>query len=251
MNKRILFIASNYGLWAEELQAPWDAVRRAGHTATLATYMGQTPLPVAASMDPGFIDPIQGYAMNPPEVVRRVEEILDRGEWAAPIQIAAARMADYDALVLVGGPGAPLDVTGNLRVHALVLEAYRAGKPVAAMCYALAALALTRDPDAGNRSVIHGRTVTAHPHAWDFTFDIGYPLVRATPSNRGTDLMTPGFVFPLQHMVEDAVGPGGTVVADAGANRQRPCVRADGPFITAQSVESSILFGQKIVEVLA
>ena len=27
---RVMMIASNVGLWAEELQAPWDALRKAG-----------------------------------------------------------------------------------------------------------------------------------------------------------------------------------------------------------------------------
>lgn len=31
MNKKILFVASNYDVWAEELQAPWDALKKARH----------------------------------------------------------------------------------------------------------------------------------------------------------------------------------------------------------------------------
>jgi len=251
MAKRVLFIASNYGLWAEELQAPWDAVRRAGHQATLATYLGRTPLPLAVSVDANFVDPIQEYKMNPAEVVRRVNEILDDGAWNSPIKTTEADMANFDALVLVGGPGAPLDITGNLKVHELVLEAYLARKLVAALCYSVAALALTRDPEQGNKSVIYGRTVTAHPRAWDFDTDLTYPLTRESADNKGTDVVTPGFVFPLQHMVEDAVGPEGEVVSDAKANRERPSVRVDPPFITGLSVESAILYGEKIVEALA
>ena len=44
MGKKILFVASNYGLWAEELQAPWDTLKAAGHELTLSTYLGKTPL---------------------------------------------------------------------------------------------------------------------------------------------------------------------------------------------------------------
>lgn len=250
MGKEVLFIASNYGLWAEELQAPWDAVRKAGHQATLSTYLGLTPLPIAASMDPEFFDPIQKYYMNPRQVVDRVNAILDAGEWNSPIKVADANISDFDALVLVGGPGAPLDITGNLKVHSLIFEAYKSGKFIASLCYSVAALAFTRDTANGDKSIIYGRTVTAHPRAWDFDFDLSYPLVRATPSNSGTDLVTPGFVFPLQYMMEDAVGPQGKVVADAHANRENPCVRHDEQFVTGLSVESAILFGQKIVELL-
>jgi putative intracellular protease/amidase len=251
MAKRVLFIASNYGLWAEELQAPWDAVKQEGHTATLATYKGVTPLPLEVSLDADFIDPLQHYNVNPKEVVQRVNEILDTGEWSQPRRIVDVRPEEFDALVMVGGPGAPLDITGNMAVHALVLNAYRQGKVVAAICYAVAALAFTRDPEDGNRSVIHRKRVTAHPHAWDFDYDISYPLVRRTADNPGTDVTTPGFVFPLQHMVEDAVADASLVISDATANRDKPCMVWDKPFLTALSVESSIAFGNKLVELLA
>jgi putative intracellular protease/amidase len=113
---KILIIASNYGLWAEELQAPWDALKQAGHELTLATFLGKTPLPFKLSMDPEFIDPMLNIPMNPPELLTRVNEILDNGEWANTIKISDAKMADYDYLVLVGGPGAAVCANpGDLR----------------------------------------------------------------------------------------------------------------------------------------
>lgn len=251
MVKNVLFIASNYGLWAEELQAPWDAISKAGHTVTLATYKGITPFPIKVSVDPDFIDPIQNYQVNPPEVVGRVNEILDSGEWSQPIKVADAKMSDFDAIVMVGGPGSALDITGNQKVHELILSAYKSNKLIAAICYAVAALALTRDPDNNNQSIIYDKRVTAHPHEWDFDTDMSYTLMPSTPDNKGTDLVTPGFVFPLQYMVEDAVGNSSKVVADPKANRQNPRVVWDKPFLTALSVESAIAFGNKLVEVLS
>jgi putative intracellular protease/amidase len=115
----------------------------------------------------------------------------------------------------------------------------------------VAALAFTRDPDNGMRSVIHGRHVTAHPHAWDFVEDLSYDVVRATPDNPRLQLTTSGFVFPLQYMVEDAVGPDGSVAADPATSREHPSVVYDAPFVTGLSVESAQAFGAKLVEVLA
>ncbi|MBQ6976269.1 MAG: DJ-1/PfpI family protein, partial [Selenomonadaceae bacterium] len=37
---KVLIIATNYGSWAEELQAPWDACKKAGFEVTLATPQG-------------------------------------------------------------------------------------------------------------------------------------------------------------------------------------------------------------------
>ncbi|MCG8488093.1 MAG: DJ-1/PfpI family protein [Chromatiales bacterium] len=248
---KILVIASNYGLWAEELQAPWDALRAAGHELTLATFLGKTPLPFKLSMDPEFIDPMLKIPMNPPELLSRIDEILDRGEWSDTIKISDAKMADYDHLVLVGGPGAAVDIAGNMFVHQLILDAYKSGKIIGALCYAVAALVFARDPDTGQKSVIHGKTVTAHPHAWDFDVDVVYDVVRSSADNPDMKLRTSGFLFPLQHITEDAVGPEGQVISDETANRNKPCVAWDAPFVTALSVESSKAFGDKLVEVLA
>jgi putative intracellular protease/amidase len=247
---KILVVASNYGVWAEELQGPWDALKGAGHDLTLATYLGKTPLPGRISMDPDFVDPMQKVRMNPPDLLARINEILDTGEWASPIRTRDADMAEYDALVIVGGAGSALDVAGSGLVHRLVLDAYRTGKTIGALCYAVAALAFTRDPDNGMRSVIYGRHVTAHPHAWDFVDDLTYEVVRATPDNPRLELMTSGFVFPLQYLVQDAVGPHGTVAADPATSREHPSVVHDPPFVTGLSVESAQAFGHKLVEVL-
>jgi putative intracellular protease/amidase len=251
MKKKILILASNLGLWAEELQAPWDALSKAGFELTLATKSGKKPLPMKISMDPDMIDPKQNYNVNPLEVVDRVNELLENGEWDKAIKIEDADMEDYDAIVMVGGPGSPLDLTGNPFVHSLLLNAYKADKLIGGLCYTLAALALTRDPDNNHKSIIYGKNVVAHPHSWDFDMDFNYDLVNTTPDNKGTDLVTPGFVFPLQYMIEDAVGPNGTVLSDDTASRVKPCTAFDYPFVTALSVESSIAYGDLLVEQLS
>jgi putative intracellular protease/amidase len=212
MSKKVLILASNYGLWAEELQGPWDALTKAGHELTLATRMGKTPLPLLFSEDADFVDPQQGAKVNTPEVVARVKEIYESGEWDHPIKIADANMDDYDVLVLVGGPGAPLDITGNPAVHRLAEKAFTDDKIIGAMCYAIGALVWARV---------------------------------------GTDIMTPGFVYPLAVIVEDAVGPDGTVVSDPHTTREAPGVIYDHPFVTGLSVESSSAFGYKLAAVLA
>lgn len=248
--KKVLVLASNLGLWGEELQAPWDAMKKAGFSLTLATEKGITPLPLELSVDKSFIDPVQQYHVNPVEVVDRIEEILKNGEWDNPIKIADAKAEDFDAIAIVGGPGSPLDLVGNAKVHRLLEDFYYQGKIMGALCYAVGAFVWARRKEDG-KSIIHGKTIVAHPKEWDFTGDLSYTLHGANPANPGTDLVTPGFVFPLQVIVEDAVGDNGKVLADPTANREKPLAHVDLPFVTAQSVESSIAFGQKMVEALS
>ncbi|HRY28469.1 MAG TPA: type 1 glutamine amidotransferase domain-containing protein [Elusimicrobiota bacterium] len=252
MGKKVLVLATNYSVWAEELQAPWDALKKAGHQVTLATYLGKKPLPIKISMDPEFVDGYQKVKVNTPEVVKRTKELLANGEWDNPIKIKDAKIEDYDALVMTGGPGNPLDITNNPAVHRMILHCVKNKKVVGAICYSVGALAFTRDPNNGYKSVIYGKTVTAHPRKWDFVdFDLTYDLLGASPDNKGTDLMTPGFAIPLQDIVEDAVGPKGKCISDDMATREKPCVAYDHPFVTGLSVESSIAYGKKLVEVLA
>jgi putative intracellular protease/amidase len=251
VSKKVLILASNYGLWAEELQGPWDALIEAGNAVTLATPMGKTPLPLKFSEDPDFVDPAQNARVNTPEVIARVKELLDTGAWSSPIKIGDAKMSDYDSLVMVGGPGAPLDITGNAAVHRLVEEAYTSGKIIGALCYAIGALVWARVPDNHGKSVIYGKTVIAHPREWDFTGDLPYWLDGTTADNPGTDIITPGFVYPLAVIVEDAVGPDGRVISDRNTSRKCPGVIYDHPFVTGNSVESSAAFGEKLAMVLS
>ncbi len=249
-SKRVLLVASNYGVWNEELQAPWDILTAAGHQVVLATPQGKKPLPLAASMDPDFIDPVQKYKVNTVHACQRARELLASDVWDCPLKIADARLEDYDALVMVGGLGADLDLATNPSLHRLILEGYRANKLVAAMCFSVGALVMTRDPQNGWKSVMYGRKMTVHPREWDFTTDTSYELFEPTPDNHGTDLVSPAFVIPLHNIAMDAVGPNGEIFADPAISRDRPSVMYDPPFITGCSVESSIAFGQKIVEVL-
>ena len=247
--KKVVVLASNYGLWAEELQGPWDALKKAGHQLTLATRFGKKPLPLMLSMDANFVDPVQNTPINPAPIVKRCQELLDGPDWASPITYEAINIDDYDAIVLVGGPGSALDMVGNPKIHEKLVEAKQKGKVIGALCYTVGCLVFARDPQT-NKSIIHGKTVVAHPAAWDFKDNMNYPLYGATPDNPGTDIVTVGFAFPLQRITEDAVGPTGRVISDTGATREKPCSHVDLPFVTALSVESSQVYGDRLVEVL-
>jgi putative intracellular protease/amidase len=250
---KVLIIATNYGSWAEELQAPWDACKKAGFEVTLATPKGKKPLPFKISIDPDFVDPIQNVKTNPPEVCDRCKELVDGDEWANPKKFTEVNMDDYDAIVLTGGPGANLDMANCWELHQLIMRAYKTGKIVAALCYAVSTLVFCRDPENDYKSIIYGKKITAHPRAWDFYgpgMAMAYEVYGETEDNRGTDVVTPGFPWPIEDLVRDAVGPNGACIARINANRESPQVYYDHPFITGTSVESSIAYGDKIVEVL-
>lgn len=246
---KVLFIASNYGLWGEELQAPWDACKKAGFENHLATYMGVTPLPLLNSTVPDFRDLVTNQLITPREVANRVNEILDNGEWNHPIRTKDANMDDYDTIVLVGGQGSFFDIVGNVDVINLIIKAYKSGKVVAALCAPVVTLSIARNPDTG-ASLMKGKRSAAHPREWDYSFDVRYTIVRTTADNRGTSIITPGFLFPIQNVIEDATGDPKLVSANVNADRDNPVVVWDKPFLTGQSIESGRAFGNKLVEIL-
>lgn len=181
--KKVLVLASNLGLWAEELQGPWDALTGAGHEITLATERGITPLPLAFSVDPEFVDPQLNLKVNPEYVCTRTKELLATGAWDHPIKFSDASMDDYDAIVAVGGPGSPLDVSGNAKVHKLIVDAWKQDKLIGALCYAVGALVWARNPDTG-KSIIWGKTIVAHPRPWDFTGGSSVPALQRDARQR-------------------------------------------------------------------
>jgi len=247
---KVIMMASNLGLWGEELQAPWDRVKQAGHDVTLATPQGKKPLPLAWSVNKDFRDPMHKL-INDPSEVERTFELMHNGEWDNPLKIDDAKMEDYDAIVAVGGFGAPLDLNGNPQVRRMLESAWADNKPIGALCYAVGALVLSRQPDDYRKSIIWGKTIVAHPMEWDFRIPMGYALAEATPDNPGTKVITPGFVYPLRPIVEDAVGPNGRVISPPQTTRENPCVYYDAPFVTGLSFESSFAFADLMVEVLA
>ncbi|MBE6844859.1 MAG: type 1 glutamine amidotransferase domain-containing protein [Ruminococcus sp.] len=254
MSKKILVCATNYGTWGEELQAPWDALKKAGHELTLATPRGKKPLPLAISVDPDFVDGVQNIKTNPPEVCKRVKELVEGDDWAHPITFKEACMADYDVLVLTGGLGAMIDMANDYNLHKLIRDAFYADKLIGSLCYAVAALVFCRDPKQDYKSVVYGKTITAHPRAWDFygpDMAATYELWGATPDNKGTDVVTPGFLYPIEDLIRDAVGPNGNCVARNGATREDPEANLSWPFVTASSVESSIAYGDLLVKTIA
>ncbi|MGM0438309.1 MAG: type 1 glutamine amidotransferase domain-containing protein [Bacillota bacterium] len=253
MSKKVLVCATNYGTWGEELQAPWDALNAAGFDVTLATPQGKKPLPLEVSVDPEFFDPVIETHVNPPEVCDRIKELVDSDQWADPLTFKEANMDDYDAIVLTGGLGAMLDMANDYNLHRLILAAFRSNKLIGSLCYAVAALAFLREPKMDYKSIIYGKQITAHPRAWDFygpEYAFTYDLYQETEDNKATDVVTPGFLYPLEDLVRDAVGPDGACIARIDASREDPEVHCDWPFVTGTSVESSIAYGDMLVEVL-
>jgi putative intracellular protease/amidase len=263
--KHILIVLSEYGYWAEELVGPLSAFDARGFRVTFATPTGKRAWALPPSLDEEYVDPPLGRSVTTAEVaeagraldsgsrldnpVSLADRLPERPYTSAPHYLRElegyhrsldridTELREYDALLVVGGSGPIVDLANNERLHDLILAFVRAGKPVAAECYGVAALAFARDWD-DRRSIIWGKHVTGHCKEYDYKDGTGF---------LGTDFVMGPPPYPLEYILRDATGPDGAYHGNFGKPLS---VIVDFPFVTGRSTPDSFLTGKKLVEVL-
>jgi putative intracellular protease/amidase len=217
-------------------------------------------------MSPEYIDPPLGRSVTSEENARKTRELqqsdrLDNpknlSEWfpdrpyrSSPnflremeayydtLDSLEQELTQYDALVIVGGSGAIVDLANNHRIHDLILRLLKVNRVVAAECYGVSCLAFAREQE-DRRSIIRGRHVTGHPIEYDYKDGTGY-----IPSGNLNFGPPP---YPLEFILRDAVGPEGQFHGNVG---KQTSVIVDYPFVTGRSTADAYLTGQMLVEVL-
>jgi putative intracellular protease/amidase len=136
------------GYWAEEFAAPYAAVTEAGHEVVVATPGGVVPHVDVMSLRPSMAGSAD-IALKLEETLRAAEELR------RPIQLAVARLDDYDAVYYPGGHGPMEDLWQDADSGRLLTAALASGKPLAIVCHAPVAMLATRrngvSPFAGYR----------------------------------------------------------------------------------------------------
>ena len=264
--KKVLAILSEYGYWGVELVGPLEKLEAAGYTVDLMTPKGRISEALPPSYDTTYVDPPLGVCVTTPEAAEKVKafEKTERSKhclnmadyiperpyhsttdflrslekYYTKVKESQEKLTEtYDALLLVGGSGPIVDMVNNQRVHEIVLGFHRAGKPIAAICYGVAALVFARDFNE-RKSLIKGKHVTGHCIEYDYHDGTGF---MTTDFNMGP----PPYV--LEYMLADAVGPDGQFHGNFG---KETSVIVDYPFITARSLQCSFEFGEQFVNVL-
>src|ERR1700694_3896222 len=117
------------GYWAEEFAAPYRALTGAGHEVVVASPGGVVPYVDAMSLRPAMAGSAQ-IALDLEEIIRSAEELR------RPIELADARLDDYDAVYYPGGHGPMEDMWQNADSGRLLTAALASGKPLAIVCHA-------------------------------------------------------------------------------------------------------------------
>ena len=123
-------------------------------------------------------------------------------------------------------------------LHKLILDAYKSDKIIAALCYTVSTLVFYLRKESQGAPACLGFLRPRH----------GNGFYNPTDDDKGTDVVTPGFLIPLEDLIGGAVGPNGAGIARINANRESPQVYYDYPFVNVTSVESSIAFGELLVK---
>jgi len=268
--KKILVVLSEWGYWGEELVGPLEVFDEKGYESVFMTPTGKRPRALPVSMDETFLDPPLDrtvtnayYAAKTREIdasprldnpINLSEGVPERPYFSAKnylreleryndaLDEAQASLAEYDALVLVGGSGPIVDMVNNQRLHDVILGFYRMDKPIVAECYGVACLAFARDWY-DRKSIIRGKHVTGHPLEYDYKDGTGF--FNAETGDWVDFNMGPP-PYPLEFILRDATGPDGGYHSGVG---RKISALVDYPFITGRSTASSRRCGELLVEV--
>ncbi len=149
MSKKILFIVTSNnvmgasgkatGLWAEELAAPYYALKDAGVDVMLASPKGGAIPFDANSLKPG--------GENVPMVERFLKDAVAMQAAQTTLPVASVDAAQFDAVFFPGGHGTMWDLPADAGVIAAVNTAYAKGKVVASVCHGAAGLVGATKPN--------------------------------------------------------------------------------------------------------
>ncbi|QLE83964.1 MULTISPECIES: type 1 glutamine amidotransferase domain-containing protein [Shewanella] len=203
------------GFWVEEFAAPYYVLADAGVNITLASPAGGQPP----------IDPSSELPDFQTAATRRFDQDSElQTKLANTTKLSDVDLSDIDAVFYPGGHGPLWDLTENTQSIDIIEQLYAAGKPIAAVCHASAALLFAKH---NGQALVKGKAVTGF-------------------SNSEEDAVQLTDVVPF--LLEDEL-------IQLGADYQKvsdwaPFVIQDGNIITGQNPASSHGVAEKLLQAL-
>jgi putative intracellular protease/amidase len=205
------------GFWIEEFAAPYYIFKDAGVEITLASPAGGQPP----------IDPNSDTEDFQSDSTRRFAEDSDAQLQLKNTKVLATlNAADYDTVFYPGGHGPLWDLTENTDSISLIESFLAAGKPVAAVCHATAALLNVKNSD--GEFAVKGKVVSGFTNSEEE----GVQLTDIVPFLLEDELIKRGAEY------------------QKGADWSAFAVQ-DGLIISGQNPASSALVAEKLMKQLA
>ena len=225
MNKKILIVLTSHedlgntgkktGFWTEELAAPYYALADQGAEITLASPKGGQP-----PIDPKSEDPTAQT-----DATRRMAEDKDLlAQLSNTKKLSEVNPADYDAVFYPGGHGPLWDLAEDAISQQLIVDFYKADKPVAFVCHAPGVL---RHVKIDGEYLVNGKNVTGFTNSEEDAVQL-------------TDI--------VPFLVED-------MLKENGGNYSKiedwsPYAVVDGKLITGQNPASSEKVAEELLKML-
>lgn len=152
------------GFWAEEVVAPYEAFRAAGHEVVVATPGGVVP-----TVDQGSL---AAEVNGGQEAADRMAAALDAiPELRRPLRLEDVDLGDHAAVFYPGGHGPMEDLAVDAVSGRLLVDALRSGKPLGVVCHGPAALLAAVTEDGSN--AFAGYRVAAFTNAEELQAGLG------------------------------------------------------------------------------
>ena len=204
------------GFWIEEFAAPYYTLKEAGAAITIASPKGGQPP----------IDPKSAEPANQTEATKRFDADSELQQLLANTKELSKVFADdFDAVFYPGGHGPLWDLTSDVNSIQLIQNFWSAGKPVAAVCHAPAALLHVTDER--GESLVKGKNVTGFSNSEEEAVQ----LTNVVPFLLEDELKSRGGIYSKK---EDWAS----------------YVLADGLLITGQNPASSEEAARKLLDLL-
>lgn len=199
------------GFWLEELAAPYYVLKDAGVEITLASPKGGEPPMDPKSNEPGFQT----------ELTRRFEQDAEaQARLRNTARLGSIDQSDFDTVFYPGGHGPMWDLAEDRHSIALLESFIAAGKTIALVCHATAALRHVKAPDGS--LLVAGKEVTGFTNGEEAA--VG--LTKVVPFLLEDEMLKLGATFSKKadwgvHVVRD-----GQVITGQNPGSSGPAARA-------------------------
>lgn len=204
------------GFWLEEFASPYYRLKDAGAQVTLASPLGGQPPLDPKSLEAGF----QTEATH-----RFDKDQAAQNELATTAKLAEMKVEDFDAVFYPGGHGPLWDLYNSSDSIGLIEGFIAAGKPVATVCHAPAALLKAMDQN--GEPLVKGKKVTGFSNSEEAAVEL-------------TDV--------VPYLLEDQLTALGGVYQKV--DDWNSLVVVDGLIITGQNPGSSAAVADELVKAL-